>query len=30
LGRLLPTPTKLGLGWKGLPGTNTIDYCENM
>jgi len=23
LGRLLAVPTNIGLGWKGLPGTNT-------
>jgi hypothetical protein len=29
LGRLLAFPTNTGLGWKGLPGTNTLAYYEN-
>ncbi len=27
--RLLASPTNIGLGWKGLPGTNTLAYYEN-
>jgi len=26
---LLASPTKIRLGWKGLPGTNTIAYLEH-
>jgi hypothetical protein len=22
-------PANIRLGWKGLPGTNTLVYCEN-
>ncbi len=28
LDRLLGLPTNIRLGWKGLPGTNTIASCE--
>ncbi len=28
-GRLLASPTNTTLGWKGLPGTNTLAYYEN-
>ena len=27
--RLEASPTNISLGWKGLPSTNTQDYCEN-
>ncbi len=27
--RLLALPTNIRLGWKGLPGTNTLAYYEN-
>jgi hypothetical protein len=27
---LLALPTKTRLGWKGLPGTNTLAYYENL
>jgi hypothetical protein len=27
-GRLLALPTKIRVGWKGLPGTNTLAYYE--
>jgi hypothetical protein len=30
LGRLLYLLTNIGLGWEGLPGTNTLTYCENL
>ncbi len=30
LGRLLASPTNIRLGWKGLPGTNTLAYYENL
>jgi hypothetical protein len=23
-------PTNIRLGWKGLPGTNTLSYSENL
>jgi hypothetical protein len=26
LGKLLAFPTNIALGWKGLPGTNTLGY----
>jgi hypothetical protein len=29
-GRLLALPTNIRLGWKGLPGTNTLAYYENL
>jgi hypothetical protein len=29
LGRLLASPTTIRLGWKGLPGTNTLAYYGN-
>jgi hypothetical protein len=29
LRRLLASPTNIRLGWKGLPGTNTLAYYEN-
>ncbi len=29
-GRLLALPTKSGIGWKGLSGTNTLAYYENF
>jgi hypothetical protein len=29
-GRLLPSPTKFRLGWKGLPETNNQAYYENL
>ncbi len=28
-GRLLASPENTRLGWKGLPGTNTLAYYEN-
>jgi hypothetical protein len=28
-GRLLALPINNGVGWKGLPGTNTLAYYEN-
>ncbi len=28
-GRLLTLPINIRLGWKGLPGTNTLAYFEN-
>jgi hypothetical protein len=28
-GMLLASPTNIRLGWKGLPGTNTLAYYEN-
>ncbi len=28
-GRLLASPKNIRLGWKDLPGTNTIAYSEN-
>ena len=28
-GRLLASPTNTRLGWKGLPGINTLAYYEN-
>ncbi len=30
LGRLLALPANIGLGWKGLPRTNTLAYYENL
>jgi hypothetical protein len=27
-GRLMALPTSIRLGWKGLPGTNTLAYCN--
>ena len=30
LGRLLALPTNNRLGWKGLPGANTITYYKNL
>jgi hypothetical protein len=27
-GRLLALPSNIRLGWKGLPGTNTVAYSE--
>jgi hypothetical protein len=29
-GRPLALPTNNRLGWKGLPRTNTLAYCENQ
>jgi len=29
LGQALALPTNIILGWKGLPGSNTIAYYEN-
>jgi hypothetical protein len=29
-GRLLALPTNIRLGWKGLPGTNTLAYFKNL
>jgi hypothetical protein len=29
-GRPLALPTKIRLGWKSLPGTNTLVYYKNM
>jgi hypothetical protein len=29
-GRLLASPTNIRLGWKGMPGTSTLTYYENM
>jgi hypothetical protein len=29
-GRLLASPTNIRLGWKSLPGTNTLAYYENL
>jgi hypothetical protein len=28
-GKLLVVPTNTRLGWKGLPGTNTLAYNDN-
>jgi len=28
-GRLLASATNIRLGWRGLPGTNTLAYYEN-
>jgi len=28
-GRFLALPTNIRLGWKGLPGTNTLAYYQN-
>jgi hypothetical protein len=28
-GRLLSSPTNVKLGWKSLPGTNTLAYYKN-
>jgi len=30
LGRLLASPTNIGLSWKGFKGSNTIAYYENL
>jgi hypothetical protein len=30
LGRLLPSPGNIRLGWKGLPGTNTLAYLAPL
>jgi hypothetical protein len=30
LGRLPTLPTKTRQGWEGLPGTNTLTYCEYL
>jgi len=30
LGRPLTLPANIRLGWKGLPGTNTLAYNENL
>jgi hypothetical protein len=29
-GRLLALPTNIRLGWKGLPGTNTLAFYEHL
>jgi len=29
-GRLWPYPANIRLGWKGLPGSNTLAYYENL
>jgi len=29
LGQALILTTNIRLGWKGLPGINTLDFCEN-
>jgi hypothetical protein len=29
-GRFMASPTNIRLGWKGLPGTNTLAYYENL
>jgi hypothetical protein len=29
VGRLLASPTNIGLGWQYLPETNTLAYYEN-
>jgi hypothetical protein len=29
-GRLLASPTNIRLGWKGMPGTNTLAYYKNL
>jgi hypothetical protein len=28
-GRLLASPTNIILGWKGLPRTSNLTFCEN-
>jgi len=28
--RLLASPTNIRLGWKSIPGTNTLAYYENL
>jgi hypothetical protein len=30
LGRLLSSPPNIGLGWKDLPGTNTLAYFKKL
>ncbi len=30
LGLALALPTNIRLGWKGLPGTNALDYYERL
>ncbi len=30
LGRLQASSTNIRLGWKGLPGTNTLAYYDNL
>jgi hypothetical protein len=29
LGKAMAFPENIRLGWKGLPGTNTLAYCKN-